>query len=143
MTDIKILGGKVAKRALPLIKPPAGQGTPALKRLALAQGELAQFYDGEEGIRYAAFIEFLAGTPRGNHYHKIKEEFIYIIRGEVLLHVEDIASKEKKFLPLTPGDLVKISTGIAHALEIAEPGFAIEFSTSRFDPADNYRYALV
>src|SRR5438874_9201479 len=143
MSEIKILSGKVTKMSLPLIQPPSGPAAPILKRLALPQGELAQFYDGEKGVRYVAFIELLPGSPRGNHYHKIKEEWIYLIRGELSLVLEDLASKERAAETMVAGDLVKISTGVAHTLQISESGMAIEFSEARFDPADIYRYVLV
>ena len=137
-----ILSGKVSKTSLPLIRPPSGPDTPVLKRLLLPQGELAQFYDGQDGVRYIAFIELLAGNPRGNHYHKLKEEYLYLVRGELFLIVEDVLSKERRELPVVAGDLVRIFTGIAHALNIIKPGDAIEFSAAPFDPADIHRYPL-
>ncbi len=143
MNEEKILCGKVSKLTLPVIQPPSGPGTPILKRLALPQGELAQFYDDQEGIRYIAFIELLAGAPRGNHYHMIKEEWIYLVRGTLSLIVEDIVSKARDSFSLVAGDLVRISTGVAHTLQIVDAGQAIEFSTARFDPKDIYRYVLV
>lgn len=143
MNEAKILSGKVTKQSLPTVQPPSGPETPVLKRLALPQGELAQFYDGKAGIRYIAFIELLAGNPRGNHYHKQKEEWIYLLRGALSLILEDVASKERSTTSLMAGDLVKISTGVAHTLKIIQPGAAIEFSTARFDPTDIHRYVLV
>ena len=137
------LSTKILKQSLPLVQPPSGPDTPVLKRLALPQGELAQFFDGEEGIRYIAFIELRPGNPRGNHFHNHKEEWIYLVRGELSLIVEDVASKERAELPMVAGDLVKISTGVAHTLKIIQPGHAIEFSAQRFDAADIHRYVLI
>jgi mannose-6-phosphate isomerase-like protein (cupin superfamily) len=142
MSESAFLNGKVLKRSLPVLELPLGPEAPRLKRLFFPQGELAQFYDGDEGIRYMAFIELLPGQVRGNHYHKVKEELVYVIRGEVLLSVEDIDSKARASLALRAGDLAVIQTGIAHALQTVEPGQAIEFSTSRFDAADIHRFPL-
>jgi len=139
-SETTLLAGKVLKRSLPIVQPPA-QG-PVIKRLMLPQGELAQFYDSEDPIRYVAFIELRAGSARGNHYHKIKEEWIYMIRGEVLLQVMDMESKASDSVELGAGDLVLIRTGVAHALRIVTPGQAIEFSPNRFDPDDIYRFLL-
>ena len=119
------------------------KGAPAVKRLLLPQGELAQFYDDDEPIRYLAFLELRAGGVRANHYHKIKRELLYMIGGELLLIVEDIDSGERVPLSLQPGDLAAIQPGIAHALQTVVPGQAIEFSTTRFDPADIHRFPLV
>jgi mannose-6-phosphate isomerase-like protein (cupin superfamily) len=136
------LAGKVRKWSLPVVRVPSGAGTPHLKRLLLPQGELAQFYDADEGIRYIAMIQLRAGNSRGNHYHKIKQEFLYVLEGEVLLIVEDIQTQARASLLLQGGDVAFIETNIAHVLQILQPGHAIEFSSSRFDPADIYRVTL-
>jgi uncharacterized RmlC-like cupin family protein len=141
MSESQILGGKVLKRTLSVVQP--GEEAPVLKRLALPQGELAQFYDGDEGIHYIAFIELREGTPRGNHYHKIKKEWIYLLRGELTVIAEDLDSKERATVTMSAGDLVQIHPGIAHALKIVKAGDAVEFSTARFDASDIYRYALI
>ncbi len=142
MSESAFLNGKVLKRSLPALELPLAPEAPRLKRLFFPQGELAQFYDGDEGIRYMAFIELLRGQVRGNHYHKVKVELVYVIGGEVSLSVEDIDSGARASLALRAGDLAVIQTGIAHALQTVEPGQAIEFSTSRFDAADIYRFPL-
>lgn len=142
MPETRLLNGKVLRQALPLFQLPLGPAAPTLKRLLLPQGELAQFYDADEGMRYLAFIELLAGQVRGNHYHKVKEELVYIIRGEVWLSVADVNSQERASVVLQAGDLVVIRTGIAHAIRTVESGQAVEFSIARFDPADIHRYPL-
>jgi hypothetical protein len=140
--DSTYLGGKVLKQSLPVLQLPLGSDAPALKRLLLPQGELAQFYNADEGICYMAFIELLPGQVRGNHYHKVKEELVYVIRGEVLLGVATIDSKACASVPLRAGDLAVIRTGIAHVLRTVEPGQAIEFSKALFDPADIHPFLV-
>jgi len=132
----------VVKRSLPVLDPSAGADPLSLKRLLLPQGELAQFYDSDDPIRYIAFIELKEGSVRGNHYHKIKEEWLYLIHGEIELVVEDIQSKTREGVPLQTGELAVLKPGVAHALRILKPGRAIEFSKVRFDPADIHRYPL-
>ena len=81
MDTTRFLREKVVKWTLPSFQPgPAGSEL-SLKRVLLPQGELAQFYDSEQGIRYIASIELKAGTVRGNHHHKIKREYIYVLSG--------------------------------------------------------------
>jgi mannose-6-phosphate isomerase-like protein (cupin superfamily) len=142
MFESTFLNGKVLKRSLPALQAPLGPDAPALKRLLLPQGELAQFYDADEGIRYMAFLELLPGQVRGNHYHKVKEELVYVIRGGVLFSVADIDTKARASVTLRAGDLAVIRTGIAHALRTVEAGQAIEFSSARFDPADIHPFPL-
>jgi hypothetical protein len=140
--ESSFLNGKVFKQSLPVLQLPLGPDAPALKRLLLPQGELAQFHDADEGIRYIAFIELLLGQVRGNHYHKVKEELVYVMRGEVMLCVADIHSKARASVALRAGDLAVIRTCIAHAYRTVEPGQAIEFSSSRFDPTDIHQFPL-
>jgi len=143
MNEISFLDGKVVKRSLRIFEgaPPAGTIGP--KRLILPQGELANFYDEPEGIRYLAYIELRQDSIRGNHLHRVKEEQVYIIQGEALLVIQEPSSGKKESINLSPGDLVKISTGIAHALKAVQRGHGIEFSTAQFDPTDIERVKLI
>jgi mannose-6-phosphate isomerase-like protein (cupin superfamily) len=136
------LSGKVLKRSLLVFSAPPGADAPVVKRLLLPQGELAQFYDAAKPIHYLAHIELRPDSVRGNHYHEAKEELIYLVQGEILLTVQDIDSKERDSVPLATGDIVLISTRVAHALHVVKAGHAIEFSSARFDPADTYRFPL-
>jgi quercetin dioxygenase-like cupin family protein len=136
------LGGKVRKISLPVIHGKPEPKPPYLKRLMLPQGELAQFHSSPEGMRYVAYVELRAGSVRGNHYHKVKEEWIYIISGEVSLVLADITSEARETFTLACGDLAFISTGIAHALHVTQSGQAIEFSPAAFNPGDSYPYSL-
>src|SRR5438874_9484336 len=116
MVERRLIHGKVIAWSLPEVQPgPAGSEF-LLKRVMLPQGELAQFYDGEEGIRYIAQIELQAGSVRGNHFHKIKDEWVYLVGGEVNLIVEDLESKVRESALLVAGDLVFIPTSVVHAL---------------------------
>jgi mannose-6-phosphate isomerase-like protein (cupin superfamily) len=143
MADLTFLSGKVVRQSLPVLQSTKGSSALPLKRLLLPQGELAQFYDADEPVRYLAFIELRDAGVRGNHYHNVKEEFIYVIQGELQLVIEDIGSKAREVIALQAGDLATIQPGVAHALRTVKPGQAIEFSRTRFDPGDIHRYALV
>jgi len=130
------------KRSLPAFQPPFAADIPVAKRLLLAQGELAQFYDGEEAIRYLAAIQFVSGTTRGNHYHRQKQEWLYLVAGAVDLVVEDVETKVRETILMVTGDLVYISPDTAHTFVVQRDGMAVEFSPVRFDPADTFRYVL-
>lgn len=136
------MSGKVTKQTLPVFSGPTGSDAPLLKRLLLPQGELTSIHNAEEAIHYIAFIELREGGARGNHYHKLKKEMVYVIQGEVRLVVEDVATRERATVPLQAGDVATIPVGIAHVLRTVKPGQAIEFSPALFDPTDTYRYPL-
>jgi hypothetical protein len=142
MSETTLLNGRVLKRALPVVEPENAAGSPTLKRLLLPQGELAQFFDGEEPLRYLAYIELRGGSARGNHFHKVKAEWIYLLSGEAMLLLEDVETKEQGILPLKVGELAFVQTGIAHAIQVLKSGQAIEFSCARFDAEDIYKYPI-
>lgn len=136
-----LLDGKVTRIALPCFKPgEIGSNVPA-KRLLLPQGELAQVLSGTNDgpMRYLAVIKLLPGCIRGNHYHKTKTEWVYLVEGRVRLGVSQGIGSEPIFLEVSPGDLVFISPQIYHAFNPLTGGLAIEFSDVAFDAADVYR----
>ena len=143
MSESTFLNNRVIKRTLAVFNGRPTPDAPPLKRLLLAQGELAQVYDDAQGIRYLAFVELRNGAVRGNHYHHVKDEVLYVIQGEILLVVEDLISKERASLSLKTGDLAVIPVRIAHGFRTISAGQAIEWSTNRFDPADTCAYPLI
>lgn len=142
MAESQYLAGKVVKSSLPVITGRPGPDAPVLKRLVLPQGELGQIHDSDEGIRYMAVLELRAGSVRGNHYHKVKEERVYVLQGELLVVLQDLQTNERASLSLKTGDLLLIPTGIAHLMRTVEPGQAIEFSPTRFNAADIFPFPL-
>ena len=139
MNDCAILNGKVSTWTLPVVEPGSTGSESTLKRIILPQGELAQFYDSEEGVCYIASIELKAGTVRGNHYHEKKREYVYIVSGEILVALEDLETGAAARLDLKGGDLILIQPRVLHALQVKRDGLAVEFSRERFDPKDTYR----
>jgi uncharacterized RmlC-like cupin family protein len=142
ISEQRFLDGKVFKRSLPTFQPPFAADIPVTKRLMLAQGELAQFHDGEVGIRYLAAIQFVSGTTRGNHYHREKQEWVYMFVGAVLVVVEDVGTKVRETFSMVTGDLVYISPNVAHTFVVQQDGMAVEFSPVRFDATDTSKYLL-
>lgn len=143
VSETTFLNGKVRKFSLPVFNTPPPGGRIGPKRLLLAQGELANFYDGDEGIRYIALIEMRLGQVRGNHVHQVKDEQVYVLSGQLLLVAQDGGAGEKVSFDVAPGDLVSIATGVAHAIKPVKAGYAIEFSKARFDPSDSQKVILI
>jgi hypothetical protein len=142
MAKTEYLGGRVVKWSLPIISGRPGPDAPALKRLLLPQGEVAQVHDSDEGIHYLAVLEVRAGAARGNHYHRVKVEWIYVVQARLRVLAQDLGTNERASVTLDTGDLLLIQTGVAHVLQTIEPGLAIEFSPTRFDPADSFPFIL-
>jgi quercetin dioxygenase-like cupin family protein len=137
----EFLDGRVRVVTLPELTPPLRPDAPALKRLQLAQGELAQVCEGTEGMRYIALIEMKPGCARGNHYHKSKLEHAYVITGEVLLALRDISTGESAEVLLRAGSLARIAPMVGHVFIPDSAGWAIEFSPQAFDPADLFPFS--
>lgn len=143
MDETVFFDGRVRKRSLPVFRGPPPPEAPGPKRLLLAQGELANFYDHPEGIRYLAFLELRVGGIRGNHFHRKKLEHLYLVSGRLLLGVKEDENSELISIQMQAGDLVSIEPGICHALEPEEAGEAIEFSPRLFDVADIYKVCVL
>jgi hypothetical protein len=141
--EVNFLSGKVLKRSLPLIPGRPGADAPRLKRLGLAQGELAQMHDGEPGIHYLAYLELHRDKVRGNHFHELKHEFLYLIEGQVLAVFEDVVTRERISVEVNGGDLVSISVKVAHVFKPLAEGQGIEFSPAAFDNSDIVPYTLI
>lgn len=137
------LNGKVKKRTLPQVHGRPGPDAPVLKRLSLPQGDLAQFWDGEHPIRYMAFVELLANTLRGNHFHRRKHEFVYIISGEVEVSVAEQNGNSRQTFRATKGDVISIEPGVAHVYRVIAGGSAIEFAPTSFNSQDTFPQTLL
>ena len=140
--DETFLGGRVLKRTLPVLERSSSGPMPSLKRLLLPQGELAQIHDDAEGMRYIAVVELRAGAVRGNHFHNVKQEWFYVCQGEVSLKVAHPPSGVRETIPVRAGDLVFIPAGVAHSIRTLQPGHALEFAPTQFDPADVQPFTL-
>jgi dTDP-4-dehydrorhamnose 3,5-epimerase-like enzyme len=107
-------------------------------------GELAQIVSGE-AFRHLAYLEFAenATIPRGNHYHNIKEEHLYVVKGTLRASFKNIDSGESLESILEEGSLVTVPPRWAHAYQPLMYSQAIEFANQPFDPADTHKYLIV
>jgi putative monooxygenase len=56
-------------------------------------------------------LDLRPGESVNEHYHPYSEEFLYVVRGELLLRIDD------QPLPLGPGDAAMVPIGARHRLE--------------------------
>jgi quercetin dioxygenase-like cupin family protein len=129
----------VSIRNLPLTTPPIPDGG---GRLSSPQGELAQIVNGQEGFRFMVYLEFRPGSekPRGNHFHRLKRETLYIIAGRILACYEDVRTGESMESELSAGTLAVVEPGIAHAYYSIDHAHALEMSPNVYDPVDTIAY---
>lgn len=138
--DQPVIADKVSFRTLPVTVPPTAPGG---GRIVTPAGELAQVFSGQD-FRFLAYLEFKANLsmPRGNHYHAVKTESLYVITGRLRAVYRDIETGETLTRTLSAGDLVTIKPGCAHTYFPEEYSQAIEVADTAYDPADTIPYAI-
>ena len=59
------------------------------------------------------------GVVRGNHYHKKKKEWFYLIQGKCIFYIKDIISKKTEFIELNDKDnsIIQVEPNKAHAIK--------------------------
>ncbi len=92
----------------------------------------------EVDVAFIGHVEFLPDTPRGNHYHQRKIEYMVILRGNLKAHYELInAPNEVWDTILRTGQLVRILPGCIHTYTaIGEKVITIEFSPQKYISSD-------
>jgi oxalate decarboxylase/phosphoglucose isomerase-like protein (cupin superfamily) len=134
-------GGRAVVKSLLVTDQPANRPE-VCARIQSPRGELAVLTDGSAPIRHLSYLELRPGMVRGNHFHKQRREFFYLISGELTLTLADVDSGEKAVVEMRAGDLLYVSPSIAHALRPSTGGHAVEYATEAFDAADVFPYPL-
>jgi dTDP-4-dehydrorhamnose 3,5-epimerase-like enzyme len=114
------------------------------RRIVDSRGEVAQVVNGG-AFRHLMLLETRRGAVRGNHYHKKKDEWFYVVKGSARLVLRDAESGEKSEEELRAGDKINVKPGVAHALVALEDSLIIEFSPHVFNPGkpDTFPMALI
>ena len=84
-------------------------------------------------------LRIVKGKKLSWHFHKIKDEVMYVQSGSILIHYgysENI--EEANEAHLSSGDSFHIPTGMIHRIYAYEDSDIFEFSTQHFDE-DSYR----
>lgn len=135
-----MLLSKVSVKKLEIQSPPLdSEGG----RILTPAGEIAQIINGTS-FNFLAYIEFQYNpkAPRGNHYHEVKNEYLYIVKGRLRAIYHDVDSGIQKETFLEAGNLINIKPRCAHVYFALEYTQAIEFSPNIFDPHDTKKYLV-
>ena len=136
------LGGRVVVKPLLVTDQPARRPE-VCARIRSPRGELAVLTDGATPIRHLSYVELCPAMLRGNHYHKLRHEYFYVIAGELTLHLADHVTAETTSIQMCAGDLAYITPGIVHTLNPLTPGHALEYAAEPFDVSDVYLHTLL
>lgn len=82
-------------------------------------------------------LHFDIGSKCSLHYHKIKDETFYVLKGSIHLYIVESISNIKQYT-LGEGDTFHIPPGMCHAVESLGSADIIEISTQHFE-SDSYR----
>ncbi len=83
-------------------------------------------------------LVFNSGCQFSMHYHLIKQETWYVVKGEFLFSWIDTETGDKHIQTLYEQDVVTIPIGMPHQLKALRDGEIFEISTQHFD-SDSYR----
>jgi mannose-6-phosphate isomerase-like protein (cupin superfamily) len=142
MAAQSFFGGRATVKTLLVTDTPASRAE-IVARLQSPRGEMAVLTDGTIPLRHLSYLEFRPAMFRGNHFHKLRHEYFYLIQGELTLVMADLASGERASVQMRTGDLAYITPGIAHVLNPATPGHAVEYAAEPFDLSDVYPHQLL
>lgn len=107
------------------------------------QGASACVFHNGEPIKYIGYVEFAPNRSRGNHYHKKKNEYMCIVRGNMRAQfIVPEKCNEPIELELSEGDLILVKAGCAHSYISENGAAAVEYSSERFEKADTYKYSF-
>lgn len=92
------------------------------------RGEIFNLFEGR--IEHIALITSKKGTVRGNHYHKLDHQYIYLLSGEFESHCCDVRNPSKRQVLLAkPGDIVDTPPHIAHAQKFTKDSIFLALTT--------------
>lgn len=83
--------------------------------------------------RYVGKVIFItAGRRLSLQYHNHKDESVFVIDGDMILHLEN-GDGELEAIPLGPGDFHRVPVGKRHRFEAVTDTRLIEVSTPELD----------
>jgi len=124
-------------KGVSIIDLPDAKERDGAKRWDEERGEFAQI-SYRENIGHLAFFELRKGFFRGSHYHEIKEEIFYVIRGRIRAIFKDLENNETEEHVLTRGQKISVKPRCAHIFHGLEDTLVIEYSPQFYDKTDSY-----
>jgi UDP-2-acetamido-2,6-beta-L-arabino-hexul-4-ose reductase len=98
-----------------------------------------QIPDGQS-IRQIYVASIKPGCVRGNHYHKKRMEWFFLIGADAEIHLEDMETKEKKVIFFSSEAMQRVAVypNVAHAVanKGSETVYLVSAQNDIFDPND-------
>jgi quercetin dioxygenase-like cupin family protein len=96
------------------------------------RGSITDLINTTDPFHHIGMITFTEGAVRANHWHKLSDQYDYIVEGKVELATKpaDDPRAEVETHILNAGDLAHIPKGIIHAYRALEPSSMIDVTTT-------------
>jgi mannose-6-phosphate isomerase len=78
-------------------------------------------------------LHITAGHALSKQYHRVKDETVYLLSGELRYFVQEEGSDELKDVLLRPGEAFRITPGTIHYMEAVTDCDVLEASTPHLD----------
>ena len=86
----------------------------------------------------AKILTFGAGKSFSDHYHWVKDECWYVVKGKLLLELYNLGNAARLERIILPGEVIHVPPGNPHKLTALEDSIIYETSTTH-DEGDSYR----
>jgi len=83
-------------------------------------------------------LQFKCGSKFSMHYHLLKEETFYLLRGDIRFYHIDLANATHVSTAIKEGSVIDIPPGCPHQIEALTDVTIVEVSTTHRD-SDSYR----
>ncbi|MBT5468067.1 cupin domain-containing protein [Candidatus Peregrinibacteria bacterium] len=96
------------------------------------RGSITDLINTTDPFHHIGMITFTEGAVRANHWHKLSDQYDYIVEGKVELATKEANNPDAKVEThiLNAGDLAHIPKGIIHAYRALEPSSMIDVTTT-------------
>jgi dTDP-4-dehydrorhamnose 3,5-epimerase-like enzyme len=106
------------------------------KSLENERGSLVEFITRKYNIKQVNILFSFANTVRGNHYHKITEEFFYVIDGKVKVALRNIKTGKTENFIVSSKESFTVTPYHYHTLEFLKDTQILSFYSKEFDIND-------
>tara|TARA_B110000902_G_C14293413_1_gene582106 strand:- start:6125 stop:6481 length:357 start_codon:yes stop_codon:yes gene_type:complete len=112
------------------------------KSLENDRGYLVEFPSKNYNMEQVNVLFSFANTIRGNHYHKLTEEFFYVIDGEVKVTLKNINTGEINKFTVNSKESFNVIPYNYHTLEFTKDTHILSFYSKEFDINDTDIFTL-
>jgi len=99
------------------------------------RGHIRDLLPPDVSVRHVGLITSAAGSVRGNHYHRSKDEWFFLVYGKATAAFRDSDGDLHSFV-MEGGDRAFVPRGVTHSYFFHEESSLLDLGTETFDPLD-------